>query len=191
MMRLIQQKERRLSSRKYLMNDFCQTATADGHISSSSDESDFRDYRGYFVFPDDASDIKMHPFFEGIDWARLHLMRPPEVPRVRDHIDTRYFDLGDSISDVDDTSSTSSMQERQVQAQEDFEKGIAEAFEADATQAEPADQHDGVRALQGAADADRMRDGATAVSHEAVGDGPANAAGGPPGPGAGRPPHGP
>lgn len=28
-----------------------------------------------------ADDIKRHPFFEGIDWDRLHLMDPPYKPR--------------------------------------------------------------------------------------------------------------
>ena len=36
------------------------------------------------VFPNDAEDIKAHPFFRNIEWSTLHLTRPPRVPRVKD-----------------------------------------------------------------------------------------------------------
>lgn len=45
----------------------------------------------YYVYPDDATDIKAHPFFRGIPWNELHLIQPPMIPRVRGWKDTRYF----------------------------------------------------------------------------------------------------
>ncbi|CAG8437792.1 15524_t:CDS:2 [Dentiscutata heterogama] len=45
----------------------------------------------------DASDIKSHPWFKGVDWDNLHKMKPPFVPRLKDEIDTRYFE--DNIDD--------------------------------------------------------------------------------------------
>ncbi|CAG8437140.1 10451_t:CDS:2 [Scutellospora calospora] len=40
----------------------------------------------------DASDIKAHPWFKGIDWDNLHKMTPPFVPQLKDEIDTKYFE---------------------------------------------------------------------------------------------------
>ncbi|CAP80768.1 Pc12g11410 [Penicillium rubens Wisconsin 54-1255] len=55
-----------------------------------------REYRlcspNYYVYPNDAADIKIHPFFRGIRWQDLHMCQPPVVPRVRNWEDTRYFD---------------------------------------------------------------------------------------------------
>ena len=58
-----------------------------------------------FVYPDDASDIKRHRFFDRIAWDRHHLTRPPFVPDVDRSDDTKYFDGEDSISDLDDETS--------------------------------------------------------------------------------------
>jgi hypothetical protein len=50
------------------------------------------------VYPDDAAEIKAHPFFDGIDWEHLHLMPPPFVPRVREHQSiTKYFEEEEEI----------------------------------------------------------------------------------------------
>jgi protein-serine/threonine kinase len=47
----------------------------------------------YFVFDDDASDIKCHPFFRGIKWDEFHLQCPPFIPQIRrDDSITRYFE---------------------------------------------------------------------------------------------------
>ncbi|CAG8572521.1 12806_t:CDS:2 [Dentiscutata erythropus] len=40
----------------------------------------------------DASDIKSHPWFKGVDWDNLHKMKPPFVPKLKNEIDTRYFE---------------------------------------------------------------------------------------------------
>ena len=45
----------------------------------------------------DASEIKSHPWFKGIDWDTLHKATPPFKPQLKSDIDTRYFD-----DDIDD-----------------------------------------------------------------------------------------
>jgi serine/threonine kinase 38 len=37
-------------------------------------------------------DFRKHPFFEGIDWDRLHEMTPPFVPDLQGPTDVRYFE---------------------------------------------------------------------------------------------------
>lgn len=45
----------------------------------------------------DASEIKLHPWFKGIDWENLHKKTPPFRPQLSSEIDTRYFE--DNIDD--------------------------------------------------------------------------------------------
>ncbi|RIA98679.1 kinase-like domain-containing protein [Glomus cerebriforme] len=45
----------------------------------------------------DASEIKSHPWFKGIDWDNLHKSTPPFRPQLKSDIDTRYFE-----DDIDD-----------------------------------------------------------------------------------------
>ncbi|GJJ76388.1 hypothetical protein EMPS_08747 [Entomortierella parvispora] len=40
----------------------------------------------------DASEIKNHPWFRGVDWAGLRSQPPPFKPALKDPADTRYFD---------------------------------------------------------------------------------------------------
>lgn len=40
----------------------------------------------------DASEIKNHPWFRGIDWDSLRSQQPPFRPALKDPADTRYFD---------------------------------------------------------------------------------------------------
>ena len=96
---LLQEKEHRLCSKKYKTNDHSKR-----NAGSRADKQS-RDYQGYYVYPDDATDIKTHPFFHGLGWDRLHLSRPPFVPDVKSREDTKYFDEEDPVSDVDDESS--------------------------------------------------------------------------------------
>ena len=165
--RLLQDKEYRLCSRKYLANDFHRSKRRDSSVGSDSEDSMQRGHRGYFVFPDDASDIKGHPFFEGIDWQRLHLTKPPEVPKVKDCLDTRYFDQEGPISDVDDTSSSSSVRERQMLAQEEFENQVVKAYEEEMAKAQYAGQVDECRVLGDIVVAERMRRNAAGGVREA------------------------
>ncbi|KAF8061170.1 STK38L [Scenedesmus sp. PABB004] len=41
------------------------------------------------------AEIKAHPFFEGVDWERLHAATPPYVPRVEHELDTQNFERFD------------------------------------------------------------------------------------------------
>lgn len=128
--KMLQEKEHRLCSKKYLLNDYEEAKRSYVRSGDSATNPDIRDFQGHFVFPDDATDIKTHPFFQGIPWDRLHLTRPPEVPDVKSRYDTKYFDEEEPISDVDDASSTSSIQEHELKAQEVYEAKIAAAYNA-------------------------------------------------------------
>ncbi|MCJ1473352.1 hypothetical protein MMC13_002003 [Lambiella insularis] len=128
--RMLQEKEHRLCSKKYLLNDYEEAKRSPVRSGDPATTSDVQDFQGHFVFPDDATDIKAHPFFQGIPWDRLHLTRAPEVPDVKSRYDTKYFDEEEPISDVDDASSTSSVQEQELKAQEAYEEGIAAAYNA-------------------------------------------------------------
>ncbi len=35
--------------------------------------------------------LKVHPFFDGIDWDTLHEQTPPFVPAVSGKLDSKYF----------------------------------------------------------------------------------------------------
>ena len=108
---LLQEKEHRICSKKYKFNDHQHSKRMPGHLITSRADKQSRDYQGYYVYPDDATDIKTHPFFHGLSWDRLHLSRPPFVPDVKSREDTKYFDDEEPISDVDDASSSSSVAE--------------------------------------------------------------------------------
>ena len=108
---LLQEKEHRICSKKYKFNDHQHSKRMPGHLVSSRADKHSRDYQGYYVYPDDATDIKAHPFFHGLSWDRLHLSRPPFVPDVKSREDTKYFDEEEPISDVDDASSASGGQD--------------------------------------------------------------------------------
>lgn len=95
---LLQEREHRLCSKKYSANDLQQRT----HLTRA--EKPPQDYQGHYVYPDDAADIKAHPFFHGLEWETIHLSRPPFVPDIRSEADTKYFD-DDQVSDVDDESS--------------------------------------------------------------------------------------
>lgn len=77
----------------------------------------------------------------------MHLTKPPEIPDVKSAHDTKYFDEEDPISDVDDASSTSSLQEQELKAQEEYEQEIAAAFEADKLKQENADGSPNITAM--------------------------------------------
>ena len=104
---LLQEKEHRLSSKKYRLNDYRHSKRNPGQPGSKIADPHAQDYQGNYVYPDDATDIKAHPFFRRISWDRLHLTRPPFVPDVSGGDDTKYFDEEEPISDVDDAASLS------------------------------------------------------------------------------------
>lgn len=104
MMHLLDERPDRLSAKKYRENDWVlrdrvlgtrrvRNAAAAGHI----------------VFPNDAEDIKSHPFFRNIPWPSQHLSRPPFVPRVHGGQPiTKYFDDEAEIMSASDHLDSSS-----------------------------------------------------------------------------------
>lgn len=114
--RLLQDKEYRLSSRKYRFNDCFQPSAKKNFFYLINEQN--RDYRGNFVFPDDAADIKVHPFFRNIQWAEIHLQKPPFVPRVRNWKDTRFFDDGGYLDEVELKSTDSQAADLNISSQD-------------------------------------------------------------------------
>ncbi|KAL4929848.1 serine/threonine-protein kinase [Aspergillus undulatus] len=102
---LLQEKEFRLSSNKYKTNDAL-TSRPSKCFFYKPDGSN-QNYQGLYVYPNDAADIKSHPFFRGINWDEIHRMSPPFIPKVRGWEDTRYFEDGEYPTDHDDESTDS------------------------------------------------------------------------------------
>ncbi|GAB1195121.1 hypothetical protein APSETT444_004375 [Aspergillus pseudonomiae] len=109
MNRLLQEKEYRLSCDAYRQNDVLHSRSTARHLLSSIDPRS-RSYRNFYVYPNDAADIKAHPFFRGIKWEQLHQSSPPFVPKVKGWEDTRYFEDAGSVVDNDDISITTDAQ---------------------------------------------------------------------------------
>ncbi|CAI0650659.1 unnamed protein product [Colletotrichum noveboracense] len=70
----------------------------------------YRDQEGLirrqYVFPNDGSDIKRHPWFRGIKWSELRERTPQWLPLIRGDLDTRYFEEDEPISDWSESSSS-------------------------------------------------------------------------------------
>ena len=98
---LLQDKEHRLCSKQYRLNDHRHRSRHEpAGLVSRLAESCSSDDKSRFIYPDDATDIKSHSFFDRVAWDRHHLTRPPFVPDVKSKEDTRYFDEEDPVSDV-------------------------------------------------------------------------------------------
>ena len=138
----MQEKESRICSRKYQHNDLelRRRSTHDGDESVS--HLSFQDFLGHFVFPDDAQEIKKHPFFRGIDWEHLHEIRPPEVPVVDSKTDTRYFEEGSTVSDMAERSSSSNLTDEELAVQEALIHNILQTYQED-DHASKGEQHGG------------------------------------------------
>ena len=108
---LLQEKEHRLCSKKYRLNDYQHSRRTPGQLIARRADPHAQDYQGNYVYPDDATDIKIHSFFRRISWDRLHLTRPPFVPDVSGRDDTKYFDEEEPVSDVDDAASQSDLRD--------------------------------------------------------------------------------
>lgn len=70
----------------------------------------------YWVYPNDAAEIKIHPFFRGIRWNQLHLTQPPYIPKVKDWEDTRYFDDWKNIDHPSETSDSEEEPDEDIDA---------------------------------------------------------------------------
>ena len=98
---LLEEKDCRLSAKRYRDNDVAMARQAPSARQA-------RQTHGH-VFPDDAWEIKSHPFFRGIHWSTLHLTRAPFVPRVHDSQPiTKYFEDEAEIMSASDHLDSSS-----------------------------------------------------------------------------------
>lgn len=111
---MLQEKEYRLCSSKYRVNDL-HARSMSRHVFYWACQP-HRNYNSQYVYPDDATDIKAHPFFRGIDWDRIHLSHPPFVPKVRGWEDTRYFEDDGAMGDVDGAAAGNTDQESDAEA---------------------------------------------------------------------------
>lgn len=110
MMRLLDDRQNRLSCKRYRENDWVFRDKATGTRR-------YRNLRvtGHIVYPNDAEDIKAHPFFRHIQWSTLHLTRPPFVPRVHGSQPiTKYFDDEAEIMSASDHLDSSSYEVTQM-----------------------------------------------------------------------------
>lgn len=90
---LLQEKEYRLCSSKYRINDLnLRSISRDSRLIFNWALPPYKNYESHHVYADDATDIKSHPFFRGIKWDLLPASQPPFIPKVRSWEDTRYFD---------------------------------------------------------------------------------------------------
>ncbi|KAF9889244.1 hypothetical protein FE257_007557 [Aspergillus nanangensis] len=131
---LLQEKEKRLSCEKYRSNDTFNPQLASARLfGNTNTNTRTLNSRGLYVYPDDAVDIKAHPFFRGVDWDEHHRSHPPFVPKVRSWEDTRYFDESSPIG-ADDMPMTSETDPSEHEASE------AEAAKKDSPQPENQNQ---------------------------------------------------
>ncbi|EAT82727.2 hypothetical protein SNOG_09462 [Parastagonospora nodorum SN15] len=104
MMRLLEERQDRLSAKRYRENDWVLRDKAVGARRARNLNT-----TGHIVYPNDAEDIKSHPFFRNIQWSTLHMTRPPFVPRVHgDQPITKYFDDENEIMSASDHLDSSS-----------------------------------------------------------------------------------
>jgi protein-serine/threonine kinase len=109
-MRLLEDREKRLSCKRYRENDWVlrDKAIGAGRYRSLGPS-------GHIVYPNDAEDIKAHPFFCHTQWSTLHLVRPPFVPRVHGSQPiTKYFDDEAEIMSASDHLDSSSYEVAQM-----------------------------------------------------------------------------
>ncbi|KAF1925867.1 kinase-like protein [Didymella exigua CBS 183.55] len=109
-MRLLDDRQNRLSCKRYRENDWVLRDKAIGTRRYRSLRS-----TGHIVYPNDAEDIKAHPFFRHTQWSTLHLARPPIVPRVHGSQPiTKYFDDEAEIMSASDHLDSSSYEVAQM-----------------------------------------------------------------------------
>ncbi|KAF1983536.1 kinase-like protein [Aulographum hederae CBS 113979] len=117
MQQILQEKDHRLSSRKYRDNDLS-SHVRNSRRNSRAGNAHHHGATRYptaqspnFVFADDAEAIKLHPFFGGVRWDRMTAGRetPPFVPRVGGGQSiTKYFeDEEDILSSKEDVAGSS------------------------------------------------------------------------------------
>lgn len=63
----------------------------------------------------DATEIKQHPFFRGVQWDGLRRIRAPFEPRLESNIDTQYF----PIDEIDQNDNSAALRAQTAQAGDD------------------------------------------------------------------------
>ena len=137
--RILQERQFRLCSQKYQANDMLAGRPVSAQILYSM-HPQHRNVTSYFVYPNDAADIKAHPFFRGIRWSELHLIQPPLVPKVKNWEDTRYFDDYKPIGQIDGISNASASEGTEEDHDPDSNPAAADAHDCPANGVNPPDQ---------------------------------------------------
>ncbi|KDN62231.1 putative serine/threonine-protein kinase cbk1 [Colletotrichum sublineola] len=52
-----------------------------------------------YVFPNDANEIKAHPWFRGVPWEKMRFVQPEWIPDIKSFADAHYFGEDEPISD--------------------------------------------------------------------------------------------
>ena len=113
MSRLLRSKELRLCSPKYANND---RVISTNRCLSRTIRQTNQHYTGsraplQFAYPDDAEDIKAHPFFYGIRWNSLHKDTPPFIPHVQHDVAEYFEPEKDLLTDMSNDESDSEYEE--------------------------------------------------------------------------------
>ncbi|GKT55450.1 LOW QUALITY PROTEIN: serine threonine-protein kinase [Colletotrichum tofieldiae] len=109
---LLQDKKDRLSSPKYRVQD---DRRARQQLLGRPETP-----RNY-VFQNDATEIKAHPWFRGVPWERLRSVQPEWVPDIKSFADAHYFEDDEPISDWSDSVDSDTGEESDNRAELDYE----------------------------------------------------------------------
>ncbi|OHW95579.1 serine threonine-protein kinase [Colletotrichum incanum] len=109
---LLQDKRDRLSSPKY--------RDQDDHRARQQLLGRPETPRNY-VFQNDATEIKAHPWFRGVPWERLRSVQPEWVPDIKSFADAHYFEDDEPISDWSDSVDSATGDELDNRAELDHE----------------------------------------------------------------------
>ncbi|KAK1714806.1 LOW QUALITY PROTEIN: kinase-like domain-containing protein [Colletotrichum lupini] len=91
---LLQDKDSRLSSPEYRNQD----------ARRSWDKlQGYKKIPSQYVFNNDASEIKAHPWFRGVPWEAIRSSRPEWIPHIQSYADSHYFEEDEPISDWSDS----------------------------------------------------------------------------------------
>jgi len=123
--RILQEREFRLCSPRYRVNDILIGRPVTSNFLYSMDR---RNINSYYVFPNDAMEIKAHPFFRGVQWNQLHLISPPMVPRIKGWEDTRYFEDWKSSGHTEELTTGSENEESDEKTDESPDVSNTEGF---------------------------------------------------------------
>ncbi|KAK1521791.1 hypothetical protein CPAR01_14708 [Colletotrichum paranaense] len=91
---LLQDKDSRLSSPEYRNQDARR---------SWEKLQGYEKIPSQYVFNNDASEIKAHPWFRGVPWEAIRSSRPEWIPHIQSYADSHYFEEDEPISDWSDS----------------------------------------------------------------------------------------